>query len=95
MADDASAWRRSPYMMRYYELTKASFANGPGRVDFPVYQEKSYAIFREFAAANGMKPEMMVDHLKAIPGQMLQIVADDPKALDTYDSFWEAMVGPA
>lgn len=37
---------------------------------------------------------MMQDHLKLIPGQMVQIVTGDPGVLKTYDSFIEAMVGP-
>jgi hypothetical protein len=81
-------------MMRFYELTRESFRNGWQRVDFPTYQEKSFVIFREFGRSMGGDPEKMLDHLKAIPGQMLQIVADDPHALDTPQTFRTAMMGP-
>ena len=91
---EQAAWANNPHMKAFYELTKASFAGGPQRVDFPTYQEKSFAIFREFGKSMGAPPEAMLDHLKAIPGQMLQIVADDPHALDSYDTFRVAMMGP-
>ena len=91
---DHKAWFDNPHMKAFYELSKKSFAGGPQRVDFPTYQEQSFAIFREFGKSMGAPPEGMVDHLKAIPGQMLQIVADDPKALDSYESFVTAMMGP-
>jgi hypothetical protein len=90
-------WRRSPFIQQYYELTKASFANGADKVDFAAYQEKSYAIFRAFGAASGggkQAEEGMLDHLKDIPRQMVGIVKDDPSVLESYDKFWIALSGP-
>lgn len=90
-------WRRSPFIQQYYELTKASFANGADKVDFAAYQEKSYAIFRAFGAASGggkAAEEGMLDHLKDIPRQMVGIVKDDPSVLESSDKFWIALSGP-
>jgi hypothetical protein len=90
-------WRRSPFIQQYYELTKASFANGADKVDFADYQEKSYFIFRAFGAASGggkSAEEAMLDHLKDIPRQMVGIVKEDPSVLETYDRFWIALSGP-
>ena len=42
----------------------------------------------------GASPEGMVDHLKDIPQQMVGIVKDDPKVLDSYDNFIVALMGP-
>jgi hypothetical protein len=90
------AWRRSPFIRQYYELTKASFANGANKIDFADYQEKSYAIFRAFGGAQGGKEgeAAMLDHLKDIPRQMVDIVKEDPSVLESYDTFWIALSGP-
>ncbi|MDP3737146.1 MAG: hypothetical protein Q8R02_07145 [Hyphomonadaceae bacterium] len=90
-------WRKSPFIQQFYELTKASFANGADKVDFPAYQEKSYVIFRAFGAASGggkAAEEGMLDHLKDIPRQMVGIVKDDPGVLESADKFWIALSGP-
>ncbi|HEX5008715.1 MAG TPA: hypothetical protein VFV70_16495 [Hyphomonadaceae bacterium] len=91
------AWRRSPFLHQYYDLTKAAFADGAEKVDFAAYQEKSYAIFRAFGAATGggkAAEEGMLDHLKDIPRQMVGIVKEDPSVLESYDRFWVALSGP-
>jgi hypothetical protein len=90
-------WRASPFVHQFYDLTKASFAGGADKVDFPAYQEKSYAIFRAFGGADGRGKEgeeAMLDHLKDIPRQMMGIVKEDPSVLESYDKFWIAMAGP-
>jgi hypothetical protein len=89
-------WKASPFIRQFYDLTKASFASGPDKVDFVAYQEKSYTIFRAFGGAHGGKEgeEAMLDHLKDIPRQMVGIVKDDPAVLESYDRFWIAMAGP-
>jgi hypothetical protein len=90
-------WKASPFIHQFYDLTKASFANGADKVDFAAYQEKSYAIFRAFGAASGggkAAEEGMLDHLKDIPRQIVGIVKGDPGVLDSYDKFWIAMAGP-
>ena len=90
-------WRASPFVHQFYDLTKASFAGGADKVDFPAYQEKSYAIFRAFGGADGRGKEgeeAMLDHLKDIPRQMVGIVKEDPSVLESYDKFWIALSGP-
>jgi hypothetical protein len=81
-------------MHRFYDLTKTTLGRGTEGIDFPAYRQKSYAIFRDFAASHGWTPEVMVDHLKDIPAQMVQIVKEDPKVLDSYASFRDALFGP-
>jgi hypothetical protein len=90
-------WRASPYIHQFYDLTKGAFANGPDKVDFASYQEKSYAIFSAFGGADGRGKageEAMLDHLKDIPRQIVGIVKDDPSVLESYDTFWIALSGP-
>lgn len=94
MQGDNSVWRNSPYIHAFYDLTVATYRGGLAKVDVDAYEKKSYAIFRDFGVAMGVGPEHMQDHLKLIPRQMVGIVKDDPKVLDSYDDFVMALMGP-
>jgi hypothetical protein len=89
----ASEWKRSPHMRAYYDATVATFANGTD-IDVDAYEARSFTIFREFARAHGMNEEAMIDHLKLIPRQVVDIVKENPAVLKDYDSFWAALAGP-
>lgn len=91
--DESSAWKRSPHMHAYYDETVKTFANGT-EVDVDAYEARSFAIFREFAHANGWSEAAMIDHLKLIPRQVVGIVKENPAVLQSYDAFWAALVGP-
>jgi hypothetical protein len=91
---DNSAWSDNPNMHAFYDLTVATLGKGTANIDFPAYQQKSYALFRAFGTSMGWKPEAMVDHLKDIPRQLVGIVKDDPKVLDNYKNFTLALMGP-
>lgn len=90
----AAAWIADPHMHAFYDTTVAAFAGGPGKVDVDGYEQKSFAIFRDFAPSMGMKPDAMQDHLKLIPRQVVKIVRDDPHVLDNYKNFVDATFGP-
>jgi hypothetical protein len=90
---DAGEWKRSPQMRAYYDETVATFANGT-EIDVDAYEARSFAIFREFARAQGMSEAAMIDHLKLIPRQVVGIVKEDPAVLKSYDAFWAALAGP-
>jgi hypothetical protein len=91
---DSQKWADDPHMHAFYETTIAAFAQGPAKVDVATYEQKSFAIFRDFAPTMHMTPEGMVDHLKLIPRQVVQIVREDPKVLDSYRNFVDATFGP-
>jgi hypothetical protein len=82
------------YMHQFYDLTVETLGKGATSVDFDAYRDKSYAIFRAFGVSMGGNPDMMVDHLKDIPRQLVGIVKDDPRVLDSYKSFTRALMGP-
>jgi hypothetical protein len=92
MQGDDSVWRTSPYIHAFYDLSVTTLRKPS--VDVAAYEQKSYAIFRDFGVAMGVGPEHMQDHLKLIPRQMVGIAKDDPKVLDNYDNFIEALMGP-
>jgi hypothetical protein len=89
----ADEWKRSPHMRAYYEATVATFANGVD-IDVDAYEARSFDIFREFARANGWNEAGMIDHLKLIPRQVVDIVKENPAVLKDYDAFWAALSGP-
>jgi len=89
----ADEWKRAPQMRAFYDETVATFANGAA-IDVDAYEERSFAIFREFARAQGADEAAMVDHLKLIPRQVVGIVREDPTVLRDFDSFWAALAGP-
>ena len=89
----AGEWKRSPHLRAYYEETVKTFAKGMD-IDVDAYEARSFAIFREFARANGMNEEGMLDHLKLIPRQIVGIVKENPAVLNDYDAFWAALAGP-
>ncbi len=92
--NDEQAWINDPHMHAWFELTRTAFAGGPAKIDVDGYEQKSFTIFRDFAPRMHMTPEGMVDHLKLIPRQVVQIVKDDPHVLDSYDNFVAATFGP-
>lgn len=90
----AGEWMASPHMHDFYEATKAAFAGGPKKVDAKAYEAKSREIFIAFADSMHMDRAALLDHLKLIPRQMIDIVKADPRVLDSYDAFTTALVGP-
>ena len=92
--NDAQSWIADPHMHAFYETARAAFAQGPAKVDVAAFEQKSFAIFRDFGASKGMDPKAMEKHLALIPRQIVQIVKEDPKVLDSYQNFVAAMFGP-
>jgi hypothetical protein len=83
-----------PLMKAYYELCVAELGKGADQVDVAAFEQKSYALFRSIAVSKGVSPDALQEHLKAIPRQVVQIVKQDPKTLDSLDNFIDALVGP-
>lgn len=92
--NDVQSWINDPHMHAFYDTTVAAFAQGPAKVDVAGYEQKSFAIFRDFGVAKGVGAEHMQDHLKLIPRQVVGIVKEDPKVLDSYANFAAAVFGP-
>jgi hypothetical protein len=93
-ADAQAAFVNDPNLHAFYDLSRERLGKGAPTLDFNDYQARCFALFRLMAPHMGMTPDQMQDHLKLIPGQMVQIVKDDPKVLDSYDNFVAALVGP-
>jgi hypothetical protein len=92
--DDRQSWINDAHIHQFYDLSVASLKTPPSADQVAAYEQKSYAIFRTFAASRGMDPDKMQDHLKLIPRQVAGIAKEDPKMLDSYASFVDAVFGP-
>jgi hypothetical protein len=82
-----------PFFDSVYELTKAVFAVGADKVVLSDYENQMFDLIRNSEEFKD-NPEPFIDHIKAIPGQTIEIVNEDPKVLDTCKNFQVAMVGP-
>ncbi len=91
---DQSPWINNDHMRAFFALSVERLGKVAPKLDLADYRDRSYVIFRALGKSMGMSPDGMVDHLKAIPGQMVDIVKDDPKVLDSYDNFIVALMGP-
>jgi hypothetical protein len=93
-SDDAAPWINDPAVHALYQATIEAFARGPDHVDREAYETRSHEIFRAFALAHDMSPEAVENHVKGIPGELVQIVTRDPQTLASYDNFVVALFGP-
>jgi hypothetical protein len=86
-------WEQSPHWRDFYALS-VEMLRGNSSPAVAMFEQKSYAIFRAFAESLGASPDGMIDHLKNIPREIVGIVKDDPKVLDSYENFLVALRGP-
>jgi len=91
---DPRGFVNNPHIRAFYALSVETLRPGAPPVDVKAYEEKSFAMFRALGASMGGSPEAMQDHLKLIPRQVIQIAKDDPKVLDSFEAFTEALIGP-
>ena len=92
--EDQQAWINDPAFHQFYQATVDAFANGPERVDRAAYEARSKEIFTAMATAHNMPVAALLDHLKDIPGQMIDNAKREPEILASYDKFVEALMGP-
>lgn len=91
---DPRGFMDNRHIRAFYALSVETLGKGTKDVDIAAYEQKSYAIFRAFGAERGPSAEGMQNHLKLIPRQVVEIVQEDPHALDSFETFTDAMVGP-
>jgi hypothetical protein len=94
MRDDATQWINDPAVHAFYQATVEAFAHGPDHVDREAYLKRSREIFTAFAVAHGMQTDQVLNHIKAIPDEVIVWATRDPHTLDSYDNFALALFGP-
>ena len=94
MRDESAAWINDPNVHAFYQATVEAFAQGPDRLDREAYLKRSREIFTALAVAHGMPTEQLLNHVKAIPDEVIVWASRDPHTLDSYDNFVVALFGP-
>ncbi len=94
MRDDATSWINDPNVRAFYQATVEAFAHGPDHLDREAYLKRSREIFTALAVAHGMPTEQVLNHVKAIPDEVIVWATRDPHTLDSYDNFVVALFGP-
>lgn len=92
--DDATPWINDPAIHAFYQATVEAFAHGPDRLDREAYLKRSREIFTALAMAHGMPTDQVLNHVKAIPDEVIVWATRDPHTLDSYDNFVIALFGP-
>ena len=82
-----------PFFDSVYKLTKDIFSVGADNVVLEDYENQLFALIRDSETFKA-DPEPFIEHIKAIPGQTIDIVKEDPDVLETCENFQVAMVGP-
>lgn len=82
-----------PFYDNLYALTVKVFAEGASNVVPEEYAEQVVALVHSSAEFAG-NADAFVDHIKDIPGQLVEIILEDPEVLASCANFSVALVGP-
>jgi len=91
---DDSAFCGTAVFDELYALTVVVFEVGADNVNLAEYEQKFFALAVTSPLFAGGSVESITDHLKAIPGQLIEIIREDPSVLDSCSNFSVALVGP-
>jgi hypothetical protein len=83
----------TPFFDSLYALTVEVFSVGAAQVVEVDFREQVFALVRASAEFGG-NAEAFVEHIKDIPGQLVQIIREDGTVLDSCDNFSIALIGP-
>ncbi len=83
-----------PFYIGFYEITRQVYAVGIENVTVAALEDKTFSYIRSQAQFTPQQAEGWIEHIKAIPGQLVMIIREDPAVLDSCANFSVALVGP-
>lgn len=83
-----------PYFVEVYELSVEYFATGIDNVQAEDFAELMFDHARHSGYFSAQEAEAWIEHIKAVPGQFVEIIREDPAVLDNCYNFQVAAVGP-
>ena len=84
----------TPLWVNFYDLTVTAFTQGAEEVDASEYEQIVFAWIRSSEEIPEGSAEAFVEHIKAIPRQLVEIIREDPAVLDSCSNFSVALIGP-
>ena len=93
MRQDDFALCGQPFYDDVYALTVEIFAEGAENVNLEYYQEQVFALVRT-SEEYGDDAQAFTLHIRDIPGQLIEIILEDPEVLASCANFSVALVGP-
>lgn len=82
------------FYIGFYELTSALYASRGKGVTVPELETSMFDYIRNYPTLSEAKAEGWVEHIALIPGQLVDIIAEDPAVIESCANFSVALVGP-
>ncbi len=83
-----------PYFIEVYELSVSYAAVGSENMQAEEFADILFTHARESGYFTAEEAESWIEHIEAIPGQLVDIYREDPTVLDNCYNFQVAAVGP-
>lgn len=85
---------RDDFYIGFYELTSALYASRGKGVTVPELETNMFDYIRNYPTLSDAEAEGWVEHIALIPGQLVDIIAEDPAVIESCANFSVALVGP-
>jgi len=85
---------RDDFYIGFYELTSALYANREEAVTVAELENTMFSYIRSYPALSEAEAEAWVEHIDLIPGQLVDIIAEDPAVIESCANYSVALVGP-
>ena len=82
------------FYIGFYEVTRSVYAANAGAVSVAELESATFNYIRNYPAMSDAEAEAWVEHIDLIPGQLVDIIAEDPEVIDSCANFSVALVGP-
>ena len=82
------------FYVGFYEVTRSVYAANAGAVSVAELESATFNYIRNYPAMSDAEAEAWVEHIDLIPGQLVDIIAEDPEVIESCANFSVALVGP-
>lgn len=83
-----------PYFAELYDLNVAYFASKADNIDAVEFADVIFDHARQSGHFSPQEAEAWIEHIELIPGQLVEIIEEDPTVLENCYNWQVAAVGP-